>query len=212
MNWLQVGEDAAKGAAAGSVVPGIGTALGAAGGIALDLAPELGQWLFGPGSSATVKAVQSAVQSVTGATQAEEQISALESPDMAKELRLQLASIAAERSAAAAKAAQEQLVTQLADVANARATTVQLAQSGSYMAWGAPLVSVIVLVTFGGVMALALLRTLPANAEPVLNVLLGTLGAMATSVVTYWVGSSAGSARKDARLANLTATVAGQAS
>lgn len=38
----------------------------------------------------------------------------------------------------------------------------------------------------------------------VLNVLLGTLGAMATSVVTYWVGSSAGSARKDARLARLT--------
>jgi membrane protein DedA with SNARE-associated domain len=37
----------------------------------------------------------------------------------------------------------------------------------------------------------------------VLNVLLGTLGAMATSVVGYWVGSSAGSARKDARLATL---------
>lgn len=37
----------------------------------------------------------------------------------------------------------------------------------------------------------------------VLNVLLGTLGAMATSVVTYWVGSSVGSARKDARLASI---------
>ena len=36
-----------------------------------------------------------------------------------------------------------------------------------------------------------------------LNVLLGTLGAMATSVVGYWVGSSAGSARKDERLASL---------
>ncbi len=33
--------------------------------------------------------------------------------------------------------------------------------------------------------------------------LLGTLGAMATSVVSYWVGSSAGSARKDARLAKI---------
>jgi hypothetical protein len=203
MDWLKVGEDAAKGAAAGSVVPGVGTALGAAGGVALDLAPELGKWLFGPGSSDTVKAVQSAVQSVTGATQADEQLSALENPDMAKELRLQLASIAAARSAAAAKAAQDELVTQLADVANARATNLQLVQSGSHLAWGAPLVSTIVLVTFGSVMALALLRTLPANAEPVLNVMLGTLGAMATSVVTYWVGSSAGSARKDARLANL---------
>ena len=36
-----------------------------------------------------------------------------------------------------------------------------------------------------------------------LNVLLGTLGAMATSVVGYWVGSSVGSARKDDRLALL---------
>ncbi len=38
----------------------------------------------------------------------------------------------------------------------------------------------------------------------VLNVLLGTLAAMATNVVGYWVGSSAGSARKDARLAQRT--------
>lgn len=35
-----------------------------------------------------------------------------------------------------------------------------------------------------------------------LNVLLGSLTAMATSVVSYWVGSSIGSARKDARIAN----------
>ena len=38
----------------------------------------------------------------------------------------------------------------------------------------------------------------------VLNVLLGTLAAMATNVVGYWVGSSVGSARKDARLAQRT--------
>lgn len=37
----------------------------------------------------------------------------------------------------------------------------------------------------------------------VLNVLLGTLSAMATSVVSYWVGSSVGSARKDDRLATM---------
>jgi len=37
----------------------------------------------------------------------------------------------------------------------------------------------------------------------VLNVLLGTLGAMATSVVAYWVGSSVKSVRKDDRLARM---------
>ncbi len=203
MDWLQVGQDAVKGAAAGSIVPGIGTALGAAGGVALDLAPELGRWLFGPGSAETVKAVQAAVQTVTGASQIDAQLSALNNPEVAINLRLQLASIASQRATEAARAAQDQLVAQLADVANARATAVQLAQSGSPMAWGAAIVSVIVLLTFGTVMALALLRTLPANAEPVLNVLLGTLGAMSTSVVSYWVGSSVGSARKDVRLASL---------
>ena len=70
------------------------------------------------------------------------------------------------------------------------------------MAWGAPVVSVVVLVTFGAVVSLTLLRTIPPGSEAVLNVLLGTLGAMATNVVGYWVGSSAGSAaRKDERLA-----------
>lgn len=203
MDWVQVGEDAAKGAAAGSIVPGIGTALGAAGGMALDLAPELGQWLFGPGSATTVKAVQTAVQTVTGATDIGDQVQALTNPDLARTLRIQLAGIAAARAASAAKAAQDQLVAQLADVANARATTVQLAQSGSPMAWGAAIVSVVVLTTFAGAMLMTLLRAIPENAQPVLNVLLGSLTAMATSVVSYWVGSSVGSARKDARIANL---------
>ncbi|MDT7951714.1 MAG: hypothetical protein RQ966_09435 [Acetobacteraceae bacterium] len=205
MDWLQMGEDAARGAAAGSVVPGIGTAVGAVGGVALDLAPELGQWLFGPGSANTVKAVQTAVQTVTGSADIGDQVQALTNPDLARTLRVQLASIAASRAADAAKAAQDQLVAQLADVANARATTVQLAAAGSPMAWGAAVVSVVVLAAFGSAMMMTLFRPIPQNAEPVLNVLLGSLTAMATSVVSYWVGSSVGSARKDARLGTLMA-------
>ena len=42
----------------------------------------------------------------------------------------------------------------------------------------------------------ALTRALPAGSETILNMLLGTLAAMATSTVSYWVGSSAGSAQK----------------
>ncbi|MBC7800023.1 MAG: hypothetical protein H7Z10_05330, partial [Gemmatimonadaceae bacterium] len=76
-----------------------------------------------------------------------------------------------------------------------------LASAGSAMAWGAPVVSLVVLLTFGAVVALVLVQAVPPDSETVLNVLLGTLGAMATNVVGYWVGSSAGSARKDARLA-----------
>lgn len=204
MDLGQIVEDAAKGAAAGSVVPGVGTALGAIGGVVLNLAPEVGRWLFGPGSGPAIAAVQAAVGAATGTMEPGAQAEALQDPEKAGALRIELARIAAEQEASSAAAAQAALVTQLTDVANARAMTVQLAQSGSEMAWGAPVVSVVVLVTFGVVVAIALTRAMPPGAEPVLNVLLGTLGAMATSVVGYWVGSSAGSARKDARLASLS--------
>ena len=204
MNLESIVSDAARGALAGSVVPGFGTVLGAVGGVVLDLAPELSRWLFGPGADSTVSAVQKAVGSVTGTTDPLMQAQTLANPEKAAALRVELARIAAEQAAAAAASNQAILIAHLNDVANARATTAQLAQAGSSIAWGAPVVSLAVLVTFGGVVALALTRQMPAGAEPVLNVLMGTLGAMATSVVGYWVGSSAGSARKDARLASLT--------
>ena len=194
---------AAKGAAAGSVVPGLGTALGAMGGVVLTLAPEIGQWLFGTNAAPVIAAVRDSVAKVTGSAEPETQVAVLSDPDKATTLRVELARIAAERSEAVSQASRAALIAGLADVAGARATTVALAQSGSEIAWGTPVVSVVVLLTFGGVVAMTLLRTMPPGAETVLNVLLGTLGAMATSVVSYWVGSSAGSARKDARLASM---------
>jgi hypothetical protein len=84
----------------------------------------------------------------------------------------------------------------LKDVADARAQTVALAQAHSTVQWAPAIVSAVVLSTFGTVMWLALTRSLPAGSETILNMLLGTLAAMATSVVSYWVGSSAGSAQK----------------
>jgi len=194
---------AAKGAAAGSVVPGVGTALGAVGGVVLTLAPEVGRWMFGADAAPVVAEVRDTVAKITGSADPETQVAVLSDPDKAAALRVELARIAAERAGAEAQASQAALVAQLADVAGARTAMVALAQSGSEIAWGAPVVSVVVLLTFGGVVAMTLMRAMPPGAETVLNVLLGTLGAMATNVVGYWVGSSAGSARKDARLASL---------
>ena len=203
MDLGQVVEDAAKGAAAGSVVPGVGTALGAVGGVALDLAPEIGRWMFGTGGEHTVAEVQQAVRSVTGTADTTAQHKALEDPQVAADLRVQLAQIAAERAESANQVTLDALKAGLADVASARQQTVTLAQSGSAIAWGAPVVSVAVLIAFAAALLAILTRTLPAGSADVANVMLGTLGAMATSVVGYWVGSSAGSARKDARLASL---------
>lgn len=173
-----------------------GTALGALGGVALDLAPEIGRWLFGPDAAPVAVAVQQAAQAATGTGDPAAQVAALADPALAARLRVDLAGIAA--------IAEARLASRLADTASARATAVQLAQTGGPMAWGAPVMSLVVLVTFGTVMWLVLMHAIPPGSETVLNVLLGTLAAMATNVVGYWVGSSVGSARKDARLAQRT--------
>ena len=126
-------------------------------------------------------------------------------PRVASELRCRLAEIAAGMAETARRAELDGLAARLRDEADARAQALAAAQGTteagrSPVVWGAPVVSVVVLAAFGGAMALTLLRTIPPGSEAVLNVLLGTLAAMATSVVSYWVGSSAGSARKEAQL------------
>ena len=125
-------------------------------------------------------------------------------PELAAQIQAQLAQIAAQREIEANRAAEAQRAAEIAqieaaiaDTDSARRQTIALAASGSNIAWGAPVVSALVLLTFGVVMALAFTRSLPDGSQTILNVLLGSLAAMATSVVSYWVGSSAGSARKD---------------
>lgn len=188
----------AKGAAAGAVGGPIGAAVGGIGGLVMDLAPQLGNWLFGPSGGKAAGAVAAAVQSVTGTSDADAAMAAIaKDPKAAAALRIKLAQIAAEAEAERRKQDLASLQAQLADVAGARAQTEALAKDGSAIAWGAPLVSVVVLATFGGVMWLALTRAMPAGSATILNVLLGTLAAMATSVVSYWVGSSMGSSAKN---------------
>ncbi len=178
--------------------------------LAISLAPELGRWLFGPRAEATTQAMVQAVQTVTGTSdeQASQQVLARD-PQAATQLRVQLAQIAAAAEEAARQSDQAALAAQVKDVADARAQTVGLAQARSAVQWAAPVVSVVVLSTFGVVMWAALTRALPAGSETILNMLLGTLAAMATSVVAYWVGSSAGSAAKTDMLFRSTPPGAG---
>ena len=175
--------------------------------LAISLAPEIGKWLFGDKGEQTAAAVARVVQTVTGTTDetVAQQVLARD-PTVAAQLRVQLAQLAAQREQAAAQATLEALKAQIADVQSARAQTVSLAQAKSAVQWSAPVVSIVVLATFGVVMWAALTRSLPAGSETILNMLLGTLAAMATSVVGYWVGSSAGSERKTDLLYNSTPT------
>lgn len=185
--------------------------------LVLTVAPTIAKWLFGADGEQVTQQIVQTVASVTGVTDphtdagADAVRSVLQSrPELAMQLQVELAKVAAEREAeadraneAARKAELEALAQGFADTTNARQHTVALAQAGSSIAWGAPVVSALVLITFAAVMTLALTRSLPAGSETILNMLLGSLAAMATSVVSYWVGSSAGSVRKDEHLARL---------
>ena len=170
--------------------------------LALTMAPEIAKWLFGATAEKTTAAVTQAVQAVTGTADADVATALLQKdPAVAAQLRVQLAQIAADQDKASWTANLEQAAAVFKDTADARAQTVALATQKSAIAWAAPSISAIVLLTFGFVMALVLLRGMPTGSETAANLMLGTLAAMASSVVSYWVGSSAGSARKDDRLA-----------
>lgn len=72
--------------------------------------------------------------------------------------------------------------------------------------WGRVLISLVVTIGFMGVLVLVITTKTQGNAPPeVMLVMLGALGAAFGQVVSYWVGSSSGSAQKDAALQNIAA-------
>jgi hypothetical protein len=160
--------------------------------LALNLSPDLARWLSGDAAEATAATISQAVQDVTGTNDPVAASTALHNnPSVSARLRVELAKIVADRENAA----------QTASVSSSGSRTSAPTVQRSGLAWSAPVVSGIVLLTFATVMIFVLTHTLPAGSETMANMLLGTLSAMATSVVSYWVGSSAGSARKDEQIA-----------
>lgn len=110
--------------------------------------------------------------------------------------------IQADPSAAAVKLAQIEAETKaneagLADIANARSTTVQLATVGSSIAWGAPVVSVVVTIGFFGIMFMLFFvrAEMPQSVFQLLSVMMGILATAFGAVVQYWTGSSDSSRR-----------------
>ena len=165
--------------------------------LALSLAPGLAKWLFGAGAADTAQAVANVVQQATGTNDPDAAHAAvLADPKVASALTLRLAQIAAAREAAADATRQAELVAVLSDVASVRAQTLGLAEAHSNAVWGAPLLSLVILLAFGAMACSVLIHAIPAGNETLGNVLTGTLAAMATQVANYWLGSSAGSARK----------------
>ena len=152
-------------------------------------APVLGGILGGPAGGAVGALVGTALGSALGVPATPQAISA---------------AIAADPTGASAKisaveathaGALTELEEQLADVANARSQTIELARDGSQIAWGAPVVSAIITAGFLAITGYAVVRGVSDN--PVTQMLVGTFAAAFGTVAQYWLGSSAGSHAKD---------------
>jgi hypothetical protein len=83
------------------------------------------------------------------------------------------------------------------DVQDARRATFNLAQAGSSISWGAPVISVIIVLGYFLCTYTLFFQAaeIPSNVFNLLNVMFGTLTAAFLAVVNYWLGSSSGSKR-----------------
>ena len=187
----------------------------------LGIAPQLAEHLFGNNGGTIAAQVAGAVTAVTGSDLAspggvEAAVLAIQGKsDLAAALQSKLADIAAaarvemDREADATRQADLDLIkASVADISSARAAAVSLAQTHSNLAWGAPVLSSIILLAFGGMLYVVLTRSIPESSGALANVLLGTLAAMATQVANFWLGSSNGSAVKNALLASAQTALA----
>jgi len=96
----------------------------------------------------------------------------------------------------------ESLKAQLADVQDARHTGLEYVKANTPIKWAAGVVSVIAVCGFCLFSYMAITR--PAGTDrDVLMYLLGVWSAAFSTVLTYWLGSSAGSANKDLQIASL---------
>lgn len=188
----------------------------------LGLLPTLASLFAGPTAGAIAAQVGSIVSTVTGvadthtdAGQAAAMIALSGKPELQAQLQakiidahLDASRVQAEADKADADARTAQIVAAVASQASARAQTVDLVKAGSGIAWGAPVVSCLILVAFGGMLYVVMSKTIPAGSEPLAMVLLGTLAAMATQVANYWLGSSAGSSAKNETIASAASALA----
>ena len=166
----------------------------------LGLAPTVASWLMGDKTGAAVTKITGIAQDLLGTSDAagiERTIAA--DPNLA--LQFKMAVMQAE--ADARRQEFDTLQAQLADVQSARNQTVKLAEAGSVIAWGAPIISILITVGFFAMLYVVIRQEIPESSQTLANIMLGSLGTSFTAVVGYWVGSSAGSAQKTNALEKL---------
>jgi len=175
----------------------------------LGLAPTVASWLMGDKTGAVVSQVTGIARDILGTTDAAgiERAVATD-PNLA--LQFKMALLQAEADARAHEAqmnrqALEELNSRIADVASARSQTVELAKAGSAIAWGSPIVSVLAIVVFAGFVYMLFASAVPEGMKEALLLLGGSAATGYGMVLSYWLGSSSGSAQKTAALEKVAA-------
>ncbi len=178
--------------------------------LALSFVPELIKAIAGDRAGAVAGQVAGVVREVTGTSDAvEAQRKLAEDPALATTLRVRLAEIALEAQKARDLADEQKRQAELASIQKAlentqgaRGSLIDLVRVGSPIAWGAPVVSVIVTAGFFLFLIILMIGGIntTGNNQTVNNIVNIAVGALATAfatVVNFWLGSSQGSRSKD---------------
>lgn len=159
--------------------------------------PDIVGWLGGDDAEQTADQIVRIVEAATGSTDPHAVAEALQDPRKAEALAVRLAQVSAEREAKREEHLTARLTAAMADMADARATTVRLAQAGSKIAWLAPAVCTLVFGLFSFVVVAEVFGYGASMTEATRRL----LDYLAIAAAGYAIGSSAGSAAKDGRLA-----------
>ncbi len=166
--------------------------------------PDIVGWLGGDDAEEVASQVVNVAQAVVGSTDPVVVAAAIEDPKRASDLALALGRIAAEREAKVIEAQTTEIVARLRDVADARATTVALAAAGSRLAYLAPVVCGVIFSLF----VFVVVAETFGYGEGISDKTRALLDYLAIAGASYAIGSSAGSANKDARQTALLAASA----
>jgi hypothetical protein len=193
-------------------------------GLAATYLPDLIRLIAGDKAGTVAAAVSQTVSDVTKTLDPATALQTLQSDaSAASELRARLAQIALDAQKAQNDAADQtrraelaMLQATLGDTKDARGGMVALVQAHSGIAWGAPVVSVVVTAGFFAILALlvffngSITAQAGATVTQILNISVGTLATGFATVINFWLGSSQGSQSKDAASLQMQATHAAQ--
>lgn len=170
----------------------------------LNLAPSVASWVLGDKTGAAVEKVTGIVKSVTGLGDGDAITSALGgNPELAYQLKKALIEAEGEER----ERQHAEILARLRDVQSAREQTMRLAEAKSPIAWAAPLVSLLAVGVFGGMIYLLFTGSVGTELRDALMILVGTSGSGYTAVLGYWLGSSSGSADKTKAIEKALASV-----